>query len=189
MSLEQARADLRARQGPGARYHSPNAPAEELQLARHGAAYLARIVNGLDDGALWAHSARDGQTRRRVIAAAALEARDIAQALEDATGRTGDRAETDAAALALAETLPARALRHLAAHAEVHLNVVWRDLGDADWDRPVSLTAGRMPARETARLHAATLWHAALDLRAGGRRRDLPAAIAAEPCQHRTQGT
>lgn len=180
MSLEQARAELRARQGAGARYDAPTAPADALALARRGTAYLARIVNGLDDAALWAVSARDGQTRRRIIAAAALEAREIAQALEDATGRPGDRAETDAAALDLAETLPARALRHLAAHAEVHLNVVWRDLADADWDAPVMLTGGPITARETALLHARTLWRAALDLRAGGRRRDIPAALAAD---------
>lgn len=176
-SLDEARAELRARQGAGARYDAETAPAEALDMARRGTAYLARIVNGLDEAALWTVSAREGWTRRRVIAAAALEAREIAQALEDATGKQGDRAETGTAALDLAETLPSRALRHLAAHAEVHLNVVWRDLTDAEWDTEVNLSCGRMPARDMPRLHAETLWRAALDLRAGGRTRDLPAAL------------
>lgn len=176
--LDTARAALRERQGAGARYDAAAAPAEALAQARRGTAYLARIVNGLNDEALWAESARKGFSRRRVIAAAALEAREIAQALEDATGRAGDRAETDAAALDLAETLPARALRHLAAHAEVHLNVVWRDLTDAEWDLTVTLGSGVLPARDTARTHALTLWRAAIDLRAGGRARDIPADLA-----------
>lgn len=174
MSLEEARAELRARQGAGARYDAPDAPAGALALSRRGTAYLARIVNGLGEGDLWGASGREGWTRRRVIAAAALQAREIAQALEDVTGKPGDRAETDTPALDLAETLPSRALRHLASHAEVHLNVVWRDLTDDEWDASVTLDSGRMTARDTARLHAETLWHAALDLRAGGRLRDVP---------------
>ncbi|MDP5306634.1 hypothetical protein [Paracoccus spongiarum] len=176
--LDTARAALRERQGAGARHDAAAAPAGALAMARRGRAYLARIVNGLDDESLWAESAREGFSRRRVIAAAALEARAIAQVLEDATGRTGDRADTDAAALDLAETLPDRALRHLAAHAEVHLNVVWRDLTDAEWDLPVRLASGEVAARDTAHMHALTLWRAAIDLRAGGRLRDIPAALA-----------
>ncbi|MBC9247481.1 maleylpyruvate isomerase N-terminal domain-containing protein [Paracoccus sp. 11-3] len=187
--LSQAQAELRARQGAGARYDAANAPAETLALARHGNAYLARIVNGLDDVALWDASARPGWSRRRVIAAAALQAREIAQALEDATGQTGDRAETDTAALDLAETLPARALRHLAAHAEVHLNVVWRDLSDAEWDLPLALAAGIVPVRQTPRLHALGLWQAALDLQAGGRLRDVPATLATDMNPSEPQGT
>lgn len=93
-------------------------------------------------------------------------------------GRTkGDRAETGLEALDLAETLPARALRHLASHADIHLNVVWRDLSDAEWNLPVALSAGTIPARATAALRADLLWRDALDLAAGGRLRDLPDEI------------
>ncbi|MFD1794925.1 maleylpyruvate isomerase [Paracoccus aurantiacus] len=175
--LEQARADLRARQGAGARYDAAAAPAEALQLARRGVAYMARLINGLDDTELAAPSARDGWSRRRVIAASALQAREIAQALEDATGQQGDRAPTDAAALDLAETLPPRALRHLVNHADIHLNVVWRDLGDDDWDAPVTLAGHKISARDTATLRADALWQAALDLDAGARLRDLPEGV------------
>lgn len=178
-----ARAAWRARQGAGARHDAPEAPAEALALARRGRAYLARIVNGLDDAALGRMSVRPGWTRRRVIAAAALEARAIAQALEDATGQPGDRADTGAAALDLAETLPAPALRHLLAHAQIHLDVVWRDLGAAAWNGAAVLADRTRSARETPLQHAATLWQAAFDLSAGARRRDLPAAIA--PHLHR----
>ncbi|MBA4489298.1 maleylpyruvate isomerase N-terminal domain-containing protein [Paracoccus sp. S1E-3] len=186
--LKQAAAELRARQGDGARYDAANAPAEALLRARRGAAYLARIATGLTEDALRGPSARPGWTRARVIAAVALQARGIAQALEDATGRTGDRAETDLAALDLAETLPARALNHLAAHAEIHLNVVWRDLGEAEWGLPVTLPGGAIPAHDTPRLHARTLWRAALELNAGARRRDLPSALAAELTDPDLQG-
>ncbi|MFV0384188.1 maleylpyruvate isomerase N-terminal domain-containing protein [Paracoccus sp. (in: a-proteobacteria)] len=177
--LDRARADLRARQGAGARYDADAAPAVPLDHARRGTAYFARVLSQLDDAAMWDGSARPGWTRRRVIAEAALQAREMAQALEDATGKSGERAETGPAALDLAETLPARALRHLADHAAIHLNVVWRDLNDAEWDATISLRSGRVPVRETPYLRAVTLWRAALELNAGGRMRDLPADIAA----------
>lgn len=176
--LARAAAALRARQGAGARYDAPEAPAEALALARRGRAYLARIVNDLDDAALWRMSARPGWTRRRVIAAAALEARALAQALEDATGQPGDRADTGEAALDLAETLPARALRHLVAHAEIHLDVVWRDLPAAAWNGRTVPDGLDCRADETPMRHAATLWRAAMDLSAGGRLRDVPAGLS-----------
>ncbi|WBU64188.1 maleylpyruvate isomerase N-terminal domain-containing protein [Paracoccus aerodenitrificans] len=183
--LDRARADLRAQQGAGARYDSDAAPAEALHIARRGVAYMARLVNQLDEAALWQGSARPGWTRRRIIAANALQAREIAQALEDATGQQGDRADTSEAAVNLAETLPSRALRHLASHADIHLNVVWRDLTDEDWDLPVTLSNGSVPARETADLRAQRIWQDAMDLGAGGRLRDVPAIlrdrIAGEP--------
>lgn len=175
--LSRARAELRARQGEGARYDAPDAPAEDLQLARQGVAYLARIVNGLTEDALSTGSARTGWTRRRIIAQSALRARQIAQAIEDATGQTGDRAATDLAALDLAETLPARALRHLADHTAIHLDVVWRDLSDAEWNLPVELPAPVKIVRDTAGIRARQLWRTALDLGAGGRPRDVPGSI------------
>ena len=184
--LDQARAVLRARQGSGARYDADAAPADALHLARRGVAYMARLVNGLDEAALSQASARPGWTRRRIIAANALQAREIAQALEDATGQQGDRAETGRDALDLAETLPSRALRHLASHADIHLNVVWRDLADRQWDLPVALSERRMTARETAELRALRIWRDALDLSAGGRHGDVPDALRAQIESERT---
>lgn len=94
--LEQAHAKLRARQGSDVRYDADAAPARALQMARRGFAYMARLVNGLDEAALWRDSARPGWTRRRVIAVNALQAHEIAQALEGGTGQQGDRAATGA---------------------------------------------------------------------------------------------
>lgn len=179
--IERARAELRVQQGAGARYDADAAPAEALHMARRGVAYLARLVNQLPDEALRAPSARPCWSRRRIIAATALHAREIAQALEDATGRSGERAPTDAQALDLAETLPARALRHLWTHAAIHLHVTWRDLTNAEWDLPVVLASGRVSARDTVLLQARQLWGAALDLDAGGRVRDVPDGLQLLP--------
>lgn len=120
-----ALAALQARQGMGARNDAPGAPARELSWARLGAAYFARKLDELPDAALWMVSARPGWTRRRVIAACALQARALAQSITRAIGAPSDEvADTDEHALDLAETLPAHALRYLVTHAEIHLNVV-----------------------------------------------------------------
>lgn len=178
--LAHARAALRARQGAGARYDAAAAPAEDLAAARLGTAYFARKLNDLTDAALWLPSLRPGWTRRRVIAEVALQARAIAQALEIATGQpTHEHADTGPEALDLAETLPAQALRNLAAHADVHLNVVWRDLTDAQWDVAVPGISGAATARETAAARARALWSGALDLGNGGRLRDVPETLRA----------
>jgi len=178
--LEAARLALRVRQGGGARYDAPSAPARELAWARSGMAYFRRKLNEIDDSGLWTASRRPGWSRRRVIAAAALEARAIAQAIERAIGAPEHEfADTGGAALDLAETLPARALRHLATHADAHLDVVWRDLGDAQWDVAVAGVAEAATARQTALRRARTLWRGAIDLGAGGRWRDAPVALAA----------
>lgn len=172
--LAAARAVLRARQGSGARYDAPAAPARELRWARLGTAYFARKLNELHDAALWAASSRAGWTRRRIVASVGLEARAIAQAITLATGGPTDEfADVDTSALDLAETLPAAALRHLVTHAAIHLDVTWRDLTDAQWDLPLE----GMPfatVRDSAFARARTLWAGALDLRSGGRLADAP---------------
>ena len=178
--LASARAALKARQGGGARYDAPAAPHRELAWARFGTAYFARKLNEMDDAALWSPSARAGWSRRRIIASVALQARAMAQAIGAATGGgTEEYADTGAGALDLAETLPARALRNLAAHADIHLNVVWRDLADAGWDQPLEGVNGAATCRQTAMLRARTLWESAVELANGGRLRDAPADFLA----------
>ena len=69
-SLEAARAALQARQGEGARYDAATAPARDLDWARRGTAYFARMLNGLSDAAL--DTGMQGMPearRRRVISA------------------------------------------------------------------------------------------------------------------------
>ena len=179
--LDLARAALRARQGAGARYEAATAPAQDLALARLGAAYFARKLNELSDAELAMLSARPGWTRARVAASVALQAREIAQAIEDALGLESDeRAATDRAALDLAETLPPRALRHLCAHADVHLAVVWRDVPEAGWAGQVALARGTTDICATPRQRAIALWAGALALGNGGRLRDVPQGLRDE---------
>jgi maleylpyruvate isomerase len=66
-------------------------------------------------------------------------------------------------------------------HAAIHLDVEWRDLSDAGWDRLVLMPDGRLAAlRETPRLQAAAIWQAALDLANGGRLVDVPGLLRSE---------
>ncbi|WP_127131180.1 maleylpyruvate isomerase family mycothiol-dependent enzyme [Georgenia sp. SYP-B2076] len=178
-SEEAARAALRERQGAGARYDSPNAPARELAWARRGTAYFARKLNELDDAALYEPSLLPGWTRAHLVAHVGYNARALTRLIEWA--RTGvetpmyaSTAQRDAE-IANGATLPARALRNLFAHAEVHLNVEWRDLTDAGWDAQVRTAQGRLvPARETAWMRTREVWVHAVDLGNGGSFADFP---------------
>lgn len=176
-SLEVARAALHERQGPGARYDAPDAPARELDWARRGTAYFARKLNELSDVELNGESRSPGWTRRHVIACVAYHARMLTRVTE--TARTG-------AALPLYETptqrdeeiedgatLPAGALRHLVAHANIHLNVEWRDLQTAEWDSALPFEYPTT-ARATPWMRAKQVWLRALDLENGADPRDFP---------------
>ncbi|NTZ64109.1 MULTISPECIES: maleylpyruvate isomerase N-terminal domain-containing protein [Hyphomicrobiales] len=175
-----AREALKARQGKGARYDAPNAPAEDLLLARRGTAHFARKLMELPDAELYAPSAVEGLTRAHVVARIGYDARHQALALE-AFGK-GEiytlpvLEEQQLPSLDLAATLPARALRHLFQHSEVHLNVCWRDLTEEQWDREVVLVDGTtVPTRALPGIRAAAVWQGALDLGNGMRDAELPA--------------
>ncbi|MCA8880851.1 MAG: maleylpyruvate isomerase N-terminal domain-containing protein [Rhodobacteraceae bacterium] len=180
-----ARAALRVRQGGGARYDAPSAPAGDLALARRGTAYFARLLNDLSDADLWFPSARTGWTRRHLIAHVGYHARALARVVEGA--RTGEPQPlylsdaARAAEIALGATLPARALRHLVQHAAIHLNVEWRDLTDADWRKILPDGAGgTIAVARTPWLRAHEVWSAALDLGSGGRLRDVPSDLRSD---------
>lgn len=169
-----AREALRARQGKGARYDAPNAPAEDLLLARRGTSFFARKLGELDDAGLYQPSAIQGLTRAHIVARVSYEARAEALALDALAGRDAPSDEP-LPDLALAATLPARALRHLFRHAEVHLNVCWRDLTAEDWDRTVTLPDGtRLPARALPIRRARSIWQGAVDLGNGATFSDIP---------------
>lgn len=176
-SLQAARAALRGRQGLGARYDAPGAPARELDWVRRGTAYFARKLNELSDAELNGESRVPGWTRRHVIACVAYHARMLTRVIETArTGVVVSLYETPAQREEEIEdgaTLPAGALRHLVAHADVHLNVEWRDLQTADWDRALPF---RDPAtaRATPWMRARQVWLRALDLGNGADPRDFP---------------
>ncbi|RRD22371.1 maleylpyruvate isomerase [Brucellaceae bacterium VT-16-1752] len=178
--LDAARHALRERQGLGARYDAPEAPANDLRLARLGTAYFARRLNALSDAALYQGSAIAGWTRAHVICDVAYQARAISRQVEAATaGEPVPRFYGDEAgrveAIQLGATLPARALRHLFDHAAVHLNVFWRDMPSPAWDVVARDADGvSRPLRSTAIERARRIWRAALELNNGARQRDLP---------------
>lgn len=172
------RAALLARQGGGARYDASNAPAEDLLLARRGTAYFARKLNDLPDSKLGMDSLVSGWTRRHVIADISYHARTLAIALKGIRETlTAEEANWEPD-VALAATLPARALRHLYAHSVVHLNVEFRDLKESDWDQSISLPTGlSVPIRNLPFLRGQTVWRGAMSLGNGGSELDLPARL------------
>jgi maleylpyruvate isomerase len=77
--------------------------------------------------------------------------------------------------IAFGSTLPVEALRHLCAHAAVHLNVEWRDLPVDAWTYEVRTAQGRLvPAAETVWMRTREVWLHAVDLRVSGSVRDFP---------------
>lgn len=183
---EQARRELRSRQGAGARYDSSEAPAGDLLLARRGTAYFARKLGELSNAELDGPSRMPGWSRRHVVAHVSYQARHLARLVEAA--RTGRGAETlvepysQNEDVAFAATLPADALRHLFHHSEVHLNVEWRDLSAAGWRLSVvALDGDTVAIRDTPLMRARHIWKSAVDLRNGGSDHDLPAGLASFP--------
>lgn len=176
---EEAFGHLRARQGAGARYDADGAPAQELTWARRGTAYFARLLNNLRDAELYEPSAIHGWTRAHVVAAVAFNAKDITRIVEAARlgvehvtlPQVNDREDE----IAFAATLPARALRNLFKHSEVHLNVEWRDLTTVNWGAVVSTdTMSKIIVFTTPLSRAAFIWSRALELKAGGQKWDVP---------------
>jgi maleylpyruvate isomerase len=170
-----AREALKKRLGKGARFDAPNAPAEELLLARRGTAYFARKLMELSDDALHEPAAMSGLTRAHVIVRVSYEARYQALALEALVKGEALELPEELPSFDLAATLPARALRHLFQHSEVHLNVCWRDLTEAQWDRDLTLADGtKTTPRALPLMRAVGIWQGALDLGSGARLADLP---------------
>ena len=161
-----ARALLRERQGAGARYDAPSAPAADLLLARRGTAYFARRLNGLTDAELTGPTAIAGRTSRHVVVGVAFQARWLARLA--AAARLGLEVETIVQPelfledVELAATLPAHALRYLFQHSGAHLNVEWRDLPDEGWTRTVRALDGRSVRIDaTPLMRAREIWKAA----------------------------
>ena len=181
-SVEEARAALRVRQGAGARYDAPAAPARELDWARRGTAYFARVLGNLADAELAGSSAREGFSRRQLIAFVGMQARLLAETV--AWMRRGESdalpftLKVSAQEVAFSATLPPAALRYLYHHAAVHLDVEWRDATDVDWDKQIRDRSGQpIDLRQTPLARAATLWRLAVDIGAGGRIADIPAGL------------
>ncbi|MBW8637282.1 maleylpyruvate isomerase N-terminal domain-containing protein [Hoeflea sp. WL0058] len=178
-SLDEAREALRQRQGDGARYDAAAAPARDLDWARRGTAYFARLLNGLGDADLDGPSSLEGRLRREIVAHVGYHARTLSEIVSSAR-EAQPNAEpvpmrVDIAEVERRATQPARALRNLFAHSKVHLNVEWRDLDDAQWRAVVANGADQeIAVRDTPWLRARAIWLHAIDLGAGGRLTDAP---------------
>lgn len=176
----EARAALILRQGGGARYDALGAPAQDLAWMRAGTAYFKRLLYELSDAALDQSPASGDRSRRLIISQTGYHARHLAELAQayrgaEAVGAPIVSLTLDHDRVQAGATLPARALRHLMEHTGVHLNVVLRDMRDADWKRIRHDRDGTaIPATVLPRLHARLLWQNALDLRAGGRLSDVP---------------
>lgn len=181
-SLEEARHALRERQGMGARYDCEEAPAVDLLLARLGTAYFARKLNELTDTQLDFPSQVAGWSRRHVIADICYQARRLARLVEAARqGRAEERLDEPEAQIEDIEfgaTLPARALRNLFQHSQIHLNVEWRDLDAVGWQASIRSLRGEVVAiGQTPAIRGAAIWLAAVNLDNGASERDFPQAL------------
>lgn len=166
---------LEARQGTGARYDSPDAPGEDLLLARHGSALFARKLNELSDFELDELSLFGDWTRRHVIIDVCYSARAQAIALKKLREPLTPDEEAWKPNMKLAMTLPPRALRHLYDHTSIHLNVEYRDLVRDDWRRSISFGGhSTLPVKELPIRRAQKIWYAAYYLAVGVRLSDLP---------------
>jgi maleylpyruvate isomerase len=181
--MEEARLELRARQGLGARYDALQAPHADLALARLGAAYFSRKLNDLSDAQLALPSRISGWSRRHLVAHVAYQARGLARLVEAARlERKAERLEEPDAQIEEVDfgaSLPAHALRYLFHHAQIHLNVEWRDLHDDGWCASIESLQGRLvPISETPWMRASAIWQAAVQLDNGGSWRDFPRALS-----------
>lgn len=153
-----------------------------LLLARRGTAFFLRQLRELADDELVGPSLLPGWSRAHVVAHVGYNARALTRLTE--WGRTGveqamyaSHAQRDAE-IDFGATLNPIALRSLAEHSAVHLDVEWRDLDDAAWQAPVQTIQGRIvPVAETTWMRSREVWVHAVDLGNGARFEELPTAV------------
>jgi len=151
----------------------------DLAAARLGEAAFRRALVRLDDSALDAPTFLPGWSRRHLVAHVGYNARALSRLVTWAdTGVEHPMYATPDARLAeidLGATLRPHALRSLAEHSAVELDVRWRDLPDDRWHAEVRTAQGRrVPVAETLWMRQREVWLHAVDLDAGLRVRDLP---------------
>lgn len=150
-----------------------------LLLMRRGQAFWARKLAELSDDGFDEPSLLPGWSRRHLVAHVGFNARAVARLVEWArTGVENPMYASDSqrdAEIEFGATLPVEALRNLAAHAAVHLDVEWRDLPEDAWTRQVRTAQGRLvPASETVWIRTREVWVHAVDLANGASVRDFP---------------
>ncbi|QDG93814.1 maleylpyruvate isomerase family mycothiol-dependent enzyme (plasmid) [Rhizobium sp. NIBRBAC000502774] len=184
ISIDQAaRQALRERQGSGARYDSPFAPASDLALARLGTAYFARRLNEMNADDLSGTSMVPGWTRRHVVAYVGYHARFLARIVDAARRGLHQEELVEPEAqnedLDFGATLPDHALRYLFKHSAIHLDVEWRDANETHWAQRVEALSGdEVAVSDTPWLRAREIWLRAMDLGAGASVYDVPIPMA-----------
>ncbi len=153
-----------------------------LLMARRGTAFFLRQLKELADDELAGPSLLPGWSRAHLVSHVGYNARALTRLTE--WGRTGvEQAMYASLAQRNAEidfgaTLNPIALRNLAEHSAVHLDVEWRDLDDAAWQAPVRTIQGRVvPVAETTWMRSREVWVHAVDLANGARFEELPAPV------------
>ncbi|GAA4613112.1 maleylpyruvate isomerase family mycothiol-dependent enzyme [Saccharopolyspora hordei] len=153
--------------------------AQRLEWARRGSAYFARKLAELRDSEFDEATALAGWSRRHLVAHVGYNARAIARLVDwAATGVENpmySSPEARAREIEEGATLSVSALRALAEHAAVHLDVSWRDLPAERWQHEVRTAQGRIvPCSETPWMRAREVWIHAVDLGNGGSFIDFP---------------
>lgn len=159
--------------------------ARRLLVMRRGQAFWARKLNELSDNEFDGRSLLPGWTRRHLVAHVGFNARAIARLVEwartDIETPMYESSAQRAEEIDFGATLPTEALRNLAAHSAVHLNVEWRDLPASAWSREVRTAQGRLvPVSETVWMRTREVWVHAVDLANGACVDDFPAELIDE---------
>lgn len=133
----------------------------------------------MSDAELDEPSSLEGRSRRAIVAHVGYHARALSEIVSRARLAQSNAMpvamRVDFAEVARRATQPARALRNLFAHSNVHLNVEWRDLDDVEWQAVVGNgPEDAIAVRDTPWLRARAIWLHAIDLGAGGRLADAP---------------
>ena len=182
-SGQTARDALIERQGKGARYDAPEAPTNDLLMMRRATAVFARTMGKLDDKEMFEPLGHDpSRTQARILAEVGYQARRMALALEPlcstAAYQVAEAMPENLPAIELAETLPARALRHLFSHSSSHLDVCLRDLPGRYWVEGASVGEDQKASvRELPRQRAKTLVRRARELLPGKSLSIMPAEL------------
>jgi maleylpyruvate isomerase len=156
----------------------------DLATVRLGTSYFRRALSRLPDDRFDEASLLPGWSRRHIVAHVGYNARAIARlvtwAATDLETPMYSSPEARAAEIESGATQRPDALRSLAEHAAVDLDVRWRDLPDNRWAHQVRTAQGRVvPVAETLWMRSREVWLHAVDLDTGGRVSDIPPDVLA----------
>jgi maleylpyruvate isomerase len=151
----------------------------ELALLRGGTAYFLRQLSVTSDAALAAPSALPGWTAAEIVADVAYQARGLTACIEGFDAAIDLSPFDRAARVLFGATLSPVALRHLAYHTAVHLNVALRDVVEAGVHAGAIAVVPGEPIEldQAMQLRTQTLWLRSLDLGGLATLRDAPDVV------------